>query len=111
MSVFYCTCVEELAEGLQIAVRDVDDFLTDIDAVVAVNLLNLVNGNDVGAMDTQKLIFGQHVLYGFHRQVGDQWFWLVVEIKHHIVFHTIDVGDLIDGYITPFAINPDEKSI
>ncbi len=63
MSVFYCTCVEELAEGLQIAVRDVDDFLTDIDAVVAVNLLNLVNGNDVGAMDTQKLTKGACVVF------------------------------------------------
>jgi hypothetical protein len=28
-----------------------DDFLADVDTIVAVNLLNLINGNDIGAMD------------------------------------------------------------
>ena len=88
-----------------------DDFLADVDAVVAVDLLNLVDGNDVRTMDTKETVLGQHVLYGFHRQVGNQSFGLVVEIEQHIVLHTIDIGDLVDRYVTPFAIDADENGV
>ena len=87
-----------------------DDLLTDIDTVVAIHLLNLINGNDIGAMDTQETVFGQHVLYGFHRQMGDQRLGLVVKIEQHIVLHAIDIGNLVDGYVSPFAVDADEDS-
>ena len=90
---------------------DVDDFLGDIDAIVAVNFLNLINGNNVGTMNAQKLVLGQHLLYGFHRQMGDQCLGLVVKIEQHIVFHTIDISDLVDGYVAPFAVNADKDGI
>ena len=73
-------CFQELSESLQVAVRDVYDFLADVDAVVAIHFLNLVNGDDIRPMDAQETVFGQHVLYGFHRQMCDERLWLVVEI-------------------------------
>ena len=88
-----------------------NDLLADVDTVIAIYFLDFVNRDDVGAMHSQKLFLWQHLLNGFHRQMGDQWFGLVVEIKHHIVFHAVDVGDLVDSHVAPFAINPDENSI
>lgn len=88
-----------------------DDFFTDVDAIVAIDLLNLVDGNDVGAMNAQEAVLGQHILYGFHRQMGDKRLGFVVEIEQHVVFHTVDVGDLVDGHIAPFAINADKDGI
>ena len=58
-----------------------NDFLADVDTVITIYFLDFVNGDDVGAMHSQKLFLGQHLLNGFHRQMGDQWLGLVVEIK------------------------------
>ena len=62
---------QELPEGLQVAVGYVYDFLSDVNAVVAVHFLDFVNSNDVGAMNTQETIFWQHFFHSFHRQMGD----------------------------------------
>ena len=66
-----------------------DDFFSDVDAIVAIDLLD---GNDVGAMNAQEAVLGQHVLYGFHRQMGDQRLGLVVEIEQHVVFPSPATG-------------------
>ena len=99
------------AEGLQIAVRDMDDLVTDIDTVVAIDFLDFVDMDDVGTMDTKELVLGQHFFYRLHRQMGDQRLGLVVEIEQHVVFHAIDVGNLVDGYVAPFAIDADKDGI
>ena len=62
-------------------------------------------------MYAQEFVFGQHFLHGLHRQVGDQWPWFVVEIEKHIVFHAVDIGDLVNGDVSPFPIDPDENGI
>ena len=96
---------------MQVAVGDVDDFLADIHAVVTVYFLNLVYSDDIRPVDAQKTVFGQHALYGFHHQMGDERFGLIVEIEQHVVFHAVDIDDLVDSHVSPLIIDSDEDGV
>ena len=102
---------EEGSESREIAIRHVDDFLADVYAVVTIDLADLVCGNDIGTMDAQELVSWQHLLYSLHGQVGDQRLGLVVEIKHHVVLDTADVGNLVDHHAAPLAIDADKDGV
>ena len=88
-----------------------DDFLADVHTVVSVNLVDFIDSNDIGTMDAQKLFRWQHLFYGLHGEVSDEWFGLIVEIEHHVVFDTTDVGDLVDNDVTPLTIDSKEDSV
>ncbi len=87
------------------------DFLANVDAIIAVNLLYLINGYDVGAVYAQELICGQHRLDCFHREVGDEGLAFSIEIEHDIILHSAYVGDAVDSDITQFAIHADEETL
>lgn len=107
----YCSRFEKFAEGLEITIRHVDDFLANIYAVVSVDLADLIDGNDIGTVDAQELFRRQHLFYGLHREVGNQRLGLVIEIEHHIVLNTADIGNLIDHDVTSLAIDTDKDGI
>ena len=46
----HCPFLQERTEVVNVAVWHVDDFISDIDAVVSIYLLDLVEGDDVGTM-------------------------------------------------------------
>ena len=100
---------EESSESREVAIRHVDDFLADVYTVVTIDLADLVCGNDIGTMDAQELVSWQHLFYGLHRQVGDQRLGFVVEIKHHVVLDTANIGYLVDNNITPLTIDFEEN--
>ena len=45
-------CLKKALKSLLIAIRHVDDFFADVHAVVSVYLADLVDGYDIGTMDT-----------------------------------------------------------
>ena len=86
-----------------------DNLFADIDAVVAIHLSDLVEADDKGTMNAHELLSGQHLFDGLHREMGDQWTALTVEVEHHIVLHATDVDDVADGNLTIFAIDLEEN--
>ena len=42
--------LQECAEVVNVAVWHVDDFISDVDAIITIYLLDLVEGDDVGTM-------------------------------------------------------------
>ena len=108
---FECPGFQESAESREIAIRNVDDFLADVDAVVAVDFTDFVDGNNIGTVYAQEFFFGQHLLDGFHRQVGNERFGLVVEVEQHVVFHAIDIDDVVNIDVLPLAIDTDEYGV
>ena len=95
-------------EGGEIGLRHVDDFVADIDAVVAVYLADLVKADDEGTVHSHELLWRQHVLNGFHREMGDEGTPFTFEIEHHIVLHSADVDDVADGNLAVFAVDFEE---
>lgn len=49
-------CLDEGVECLLVTFRHMDDFLADVDAVVAINFLDFVNGNDIGTVYAQESV-------------------------------------------------------
>ena len=78
---------QEVEEGLTVGLSDADNFVADIDTVVAVDAADLVEGNDIRTMYAHELLRGQHLFDRLHREVGNERLALAVEIEHHIVFH------------------------
>ena len=76
-----------LLEGGEEGLGNVDDFFTYINTVVAVDLTNLVEGDDEGAMDAHETIRGEHLFDRFHRKVSYQRLALALQIEHHVIFH------------------------
>ena len=54
-----------LVECIGITAGDVDDFIADIDAVVAVHLPDAVECHDVGAVHAEELRCREHFLHCF----------------------------------------------
>ena len=100
---------EEVVEGGKVGIGDVDDGLTDIDTVVAVDFTDLVETDDEGTMDAHETVGGEHLLDSLHREVGDKGTVLGVEKEHDIVFHATDVEDVTEGDLTVFAIDLEEE--
>ena len=61
-------------------------------------------------MYTHKLLCGQHILNGFHREMGNERTPFTLEVEHHVVLHPADVDNVADGYLTVFAVDFEEKS-
>ena len=101
--------IEVLLKGREIGFGDVDDLLADIDTVVAVHLANLVKADDEGTVHSHELLWRQHVLNGFHREMGDEGAPFTFEIKHHVVLHAADVDDVADGDLAIFAVDFEEE--
>ena len=97
-------------EGGEVGIGDMDDGLTDIDTVVAVDFTDLVETDDEGTMDTHEAVGGEHLLDSLHREMGDEGTVLGVEKEHDIVFHATDVCDIVDGDIAKFAVHTDEEA-
>ena len=51
-------CFDERTELLLIPFRHMDDFLTDVDAVVSINFLDFIYSDDIGTMYAQEFICG-----------------------------------------------------
>ena len=100
--------VEILLEGGEIGLRHMDDFVADIDAVIAVYLADLVEADDEGPVYSHELLWGEHLLDGLHREMGDEWSPLAVEIEHHIILHPADVDDVANGYLAVLAVDFEE---
>ena len=85
-----------------------DDLLADIDAVVAVHLADLLQADNKRTMYAHKLLCGQHILNGFHREMGNERTPFTFEVEHHVVLHPADVDDVADGNLTVFAVDFEE---
>ena len=104
-------CFQEGLESGEVAFWNVDDLVTDIDTVVAIDFLDFVDMDDVGTMDAKKLVFGQHFFYSLHCQVSNQCLGLIVKVEHHIVLHAIYIRNLVDSDIVPFSLYTNKNGI
>ncbi len=59
-------------ESLSIGFGDMNDLLTDVDAVVPVYGAYLVECYNKRTMNTHEAVGGQHVLDRFHCEMGDE---------------------------------------
>ena len=98
-------------ESGEIGLRHVDDLFADVDAVVAVYLADLVEADDEGPVYSHELLWGEHLLDGLHREMGDEWSPLAVEVEHHVVLHAADVDDVADGYLAVLAVDFEEEVV
>ena len=88
-----------------------DYFCADIYTVVTIYFLNLVHCYNIGAVNAQEFVRWQHLLDSLHGQMRNQWLFLTVKIEHYIIFHAVDIDNLVNGDIPPFAINSDENGV
>ena len=99
---------EEAMEGFGVGFGDVYHLLAYVDAVVAVHFPDVVEGNNVAAMYSQKAVGGQHVLHRLHGEVGDERPPLALQIEHHVVLHAAHIEDACERQLAQFAVDTDE---
>ena len=95
-------------EGVGVGIGNMYHLLTNVNAVVAIYLANMVERYDVAGVYTQESARWQHVLHSLHGQMGDKRPSLAFEIEHDVVFHSTDIKDALERQFAQFAIYTDE---
>ena len=103
--------LQESAEGFPVGIGDADDLVANIDTVVAIDGPDLVEGDDVGAVDAHEAIGGKHLLDRFHGQVGDDGAFLSLDIDIHVVFQSAHVEDAREIDLSQHGVDPDKHGV